>query len=125
VADALFGDYDFTGKLPCTWPRDMSQIPINVGDSSYDPLFAYGYGLTYSGGTPAPTTPPTPDNLGDVDTDGDIDITDALLIARYYVGFNPDNFEPDNADVNCDNSITIVDALLVARYYVKLITEFC
>lgn len=47
VADVLFGDYKPTGKLPHTWPRSMAQIPINVGDAKYDPLFAYGYGLTY------------------------------------------------------------------------------
>jgi beta-glucosidase len=46
VADALFGDAAFSGKLPHTWPREMAQIPINVGDANYDPLFAYGFGLT-------------------------------------------------------------------------------
>jgi hypothetical protein len=25
----------------------MGQIPINAGDRAYDPLFPYGYGLTY------------------------------------------------------------------------------
>jgi beta-glucosidase len=44
VADVLFGDYGFTGKLSFSWPRDMSQIPINVGDANYNPLFAFGYG---------------------------------------------------------------------------------
>jgi beta-glucosidase len=47
VADVLFGDYKPTGKLSFTWPRSMAQIPINVGDAGYDPLFAYGFGLTY------------------------------------------------------------------------------
>jgi beta-glucosidase len=47
VADVLFGDYKPTGKLPITWPRSMAQIPINVGDPKYDPLFPYGFGLTY------------------------------------------------------------------------------
>jgi beta-glucosidase len=47
VADVLFGDYKPTGKLSRTWPRSMSQIPINVGDKNYDPLFKYGFGLTY------------------------------------------------------------------------------
>ena len=46
VSDVLFGDYKPTGKLPCSWPRSMAQIPINVGDKSYDPLFPYGFGLT-------------------------------------------------------------------------------
>jgi beta-glucosidase len=47
VADVLFGEHKPTGKLPFTWPRALAQIPINVGDAAYDPLFAYGYGLTY------------------------------------------------------------------------------
>jgi beta-glucosidase len=47
VADVLFGDYKPTGKLSFTWPRSMAQIPINVGDPKYDPLFAYGFGLSY------------------------------------------------------------------------------
>ncbi|MBN1312098.1 MAG: glycoside hydrolase family 3 C-terminal domain-containing protein, partial [Anaerolineae bacterium] len=46
VAEVLFGDYDFTGRLPFSWPRSMDQLPINVGDADYDPLFAYGFGLT-------------------------------------------------------------------------------
>ncbi|MCX7722474.1 MAG: glycoside hydrolase family 3 C-terminal domain-containing protein [Verrucomicrobiae bacterium] len=48
VADVLFGDYNPTGKLPCSWPRTMSQVPINVGDKDYDPLFPFGYGLRYT-----------------------------------------------------------------------------
>ncbi|HEY8535816.1 MAG TPA: glycoside hydrolase family 3 N-terminal domain-containing protein [Vicinamibacterales bacterium] len=47
VADVLFGDYAPTGKLPMSWPRSSAQVPINVGDASYDPLFPYGFGLTY------------------------------------------------------------------------------
>ncbi len=46
VADVLFGDYSFTGKLPHSWPRSMQQIPVNVGDAAYDPLFPYGFGLS-------------------------------------------------------------------------------
>ncbi|OIJ28334.1 glycoside hydrolase family 3 protein [Nocardioides luteus] len=45
VADVLFGRRPFTGKLPVTWPRSVDQEPINIGDSDYDPLFAYGHGL--------------------------------------------------------------------------------
>ncbi|MCW3050780.1 MAG: Beta-glucosidase [Solirubrobacterales bacterium] len=45
VADTLFGDRPFTGKLPVTWPRTLAQEPINVGDAHYDPLYPFGYGL--------------------------------------------------------------------------------
>jgi len=47
VTDVLFGDVRPTGKLPQTWPSSESQIPINQGDASYNPLYPYGYGLTY------------------------------------------------------------------------------
>ncbi|KAG8367488.1 hypothetical protein BUALT_Bualt16G0077200 [Buddleja alternifolia] len=46
VADVLFGDYGFTGKLPRTWFRTVDQLPMNVGDKHYDPLFPFGFGLT-------------------------------------------------------------------------------
>ncbi len=53
VADVLIGDagkrphYDFQGKLTFSWPRTANQGPLNVGTAGYNPLFAYGYGLTY------------------------------------------------------------------------------
>ncbi|MFI5823443.1 glycoside hydrolase family 3 protein [Streptomyces rishiriensis] len=53
VADVLYGKRPFTGRLPVTWPRSEAQLPINVGDTSYDPLFPYGWGLTTLAKTPA------------------------------------------------------------------------
>jgi beta-glucosidase len=47
VADVLFGDAKPTGKLSFSWPRSMAQIPVNVGDATYDPRFPFGFGLTY------------------------------------------------------------------------------
>ena len=47
VTDVIFGDYKPTGKLAFTWPKSMSQIPINKGEKPYEPLFEYGYGLSY------------------------------------------------------------------------------
>lgn len=131
VSDCLFGDYDFTGRLSYSWPVSMSQIPVNYGDSNYNPLYAFGYGLSLSGSTPVPTPNPTPtptnvqQNPGDVNSDNSVDIVDALLIAQYYVGLNPSNFNIANADTNCDSNIDIVDALLIAQYYVGLISQFC
>jgi len=50
IADALFGDYEFTGRLPYTWPRTMEQVTVDksaLSDSGCEaPLFPYGYGLT-------------------------------------------------------------------------------
>jgi len=48
VADMLFGKADFRGKLPYSWPKASDQTAVNVGDADYDPLFAYGFGLTFA-----------------------------------------------------------------------------
>ncbi|KAA3465292.1 beta-glucosidase BoGH3B-like [Gossypium australe] len=45
VADVLFGDYGFTGKLARTWFKRVDQLPMNYGDPKYDPLFPFGFGL--------------------------------------------------------------------------------
>ncbi|GHH80494.1 hypothetical protein GCM10018793_35660 [Streptomyces sulfonofaciens] len=46
VADVLYGTRPFTGRLPLTWPKSQDQLPINVGDASYDPQYPFGWGLT-------------------------------------------------------------------------------
>jgi len=67
IADVLFGNYNPSGKLPVTFPRSVGQIPIfysmkNTGrpmdpnnkytskylDESNDPLYPFGYGLSYT-----------------------------------------------------------------------------
>ncbi|MNM75861.1 Periplasmic beta-glucosidase precursor [compost metagenome] len=39
--------YDVKGKLGFSWPRTATQYANNVGQEGYDPLFAFGFGLTY------------------------------------------------------------------------------
>ncbi|MDE3247740.1 MAG: beta-glucosidase BglX [Bacteroidota bacterium] len=69
IADVLFGDYNPSGKITATFPRSVGQIPIyynhkNTGrpydgkgsgkfksyymDISNDPLYPFGYGLSYT-----------------------------------------------------------------------------
>lgn len=69
IADVLFGDYNPSGKLPMTFPREVGQIPIYYNHfstgrppadenskgyvSSYidlknSPKFPFGYGLSYT-----------------------------------------------------------------------------
>lgn len=52
VADVLFGDYGFTGKLPHTWFKSVDQLPMNVGDLQYDPLYPFGFGLMINSSLP-------------------------------------------------------------------------
>jgi beta-glucosidase len=52
VADVLFGDYNFVGKLTVTWPATSAQEPINTGNigdvnNTGTPQYPYGTGLTY------------------------------------------------------------------------------
>ena len=62
--------------------------------------------------------------LGDANHDGNVNIVDALLIAQYAVGLDPQPFYPEQADVNGDGAINIIDALLIAQYYTGIINEF-
>lgn len=48
VADVLFGQQPFGGKLPMTWPANISQVPVRAGGTTNDgtePLFERGFGL--------------------------------------------------------------------------------
>ena len=47
VADILFGDAPFTGRLPVSWPRSMAQVPLTaLKQDPQGPLFPLGYGLS-------------------------------------------------------------------------------
>jgi beta-glucosidase len=70
IADVLFGDVNPSGKLSTTWPQNIGQVPLyynhkNTGrplpdgawfqkfrsnylDVSNDPVYPFGYGLSYS-----------------------------------------------------------------------------
>jgi beta-glucosidase len=45
VADVLFGDAPFSGRLSFSWPRSSEQT-LNRGDEPDEALFPYGFGLT-------------------------------------------------------------------------------
>jgi beta-glucosidase len=70
IADVLFGDVNPSGKLTTTWPQNVGQIPLyynhkstgrplpegkwfekfrsNYLDVSNDPVYPFGYGLSYT-----------------------------------------------------------------------------
>jgi beta-glucosidase len=46
ISDVIFGDYAPSGLLSRTWPINMNQVSMNVGDLVYNPLYPYGFGIT-------------------------------------------------------------------------------
>ncbi len=52
IAEVLFGDYNFKGKLPHSWPTSeedyQGKYGPNFWDGSIKPLFQIGYGLSYN-----------------------------------------------------------------------------
>jgi beta-glucosidase len=64
VADGLFGDAPFTGKLAYTWPRTDQQLPFDFAQLAAQgcaaPLFPRGYGLSATDPSPAQLSCPAP-----------------------------------------------------------------
>ena len=62
MADILFGDYQFSGTLPYTWPRNMAQLPFDFTNlptaGCAAPLYPFGYGLQTGDASPAPLACP-------------------------------------------------------------------
>ena len=60
VADVLIAGRDgkprndFHGTLSFSWPKRLDQYVLNRRDPNYDPLFPFGYGLTYAKGATVP-----------------------------------------------------------------------
>jgi beta-glucosidase len=78
IADVLIrkpnGDINvnFTGKLSFSWPRTATQTKVNRSDNKYDPLFPYGYGLTYDDNIDLPQLPETSGLDGSETTQRDV-----------------------------------------------------
>ena len=58
--------------------------------------------------------------LGDVNGDGNVDITDVVAIANFVMGSESDNFVEANADMNGDNSIDVTDVVALANHVMGL-----
>jgi beta-glucosidase len=50
IGEALFGKMNPSGRLPVSWPKASSQLPLayNEPGKPYDPRYPFGYGLSYT-----------------------------------------------------------------------------
>ena len=111
IADVIFTknnkiNYDFSGKLSYSWPKFSDQAVLNYSDIEYDPLFPYGFGLTYESNFQLEKI-----QIDEVVSNFDlinIFLGTASIPAREFVVFNkdPQFVLKDNYSSN-DNSIRI------------------
>jgi beta-glucosidase len=113
LAGLLFGDANFSGRLPVTFPQRLSDVPaataaqwpgqggqvqysegVNVGYRWYDatgrtPLFPFGFGLSYTTFSYANLAVSTPDGAGNVAVAFDVTNTGTRAgaeVPQVYVG---------------------------------------
>jgi beta-glucosidase len=105
VADVLIADaagkprFDFSGRLSFSWPATAAQAEVNVGDSDYNPLFAYGYGLSYADNIAVPLLSEDP-GLSDSDTNIDVDlVARGKTTGSWRLNLRDENGEINIADV--------------------------
>jgi beta-glucosidase len=113
LAALLYGDVNFSGKLPVTFPQSLADVPastaaqwpgqngtvqysegVNVGYRWYDsqnktPLYPFGFGLSYTTFAYSGLTVGQPDASGNVAVGFDVQNTgtrDGAEVAQVYVG---------------------------------------
>ncbi|WP_371477330.1 glycoside hydrolase family 3 C-terminal domain-containing protein [Kitasatospora sp. NBC_00315] len=121
IAALLYGDADFSGKLPVTFPRSLADVPasttaqwpgqngtvqysegVGVGYRWYDgqnrtPLFPFGYGLSYTTFGYGNLAVSAPDASGNVSVGFDVTNTGTRAgaeVAQVYVGQPAASGEP-------------------------------
>lgn len=116
IADVLFTgadgspQYDFSGKLAFSWPKRLDQVAVNIGDKNYDPLFPFGYGLTYSDSK----------NLAELPIEEDFTNLEGGLDVPLFVGQAQDPWQvyavaPNNVDVRYRSGIARNGALTLTE----------
>jgi beta-glucosidase len=113
IAALLYGDVNFSGKLPVTFPQSLADVPasttaqwpgqngtvqysegLDVGYRWYDaqnktPMFPFGYGLSYTTFGYSNLTVGAPDSAGNVAVGFDVTNTGSRAgaeVAQVYVG---------------------------------------
>lgn len=112
-----YGEYKYVYLNGGTYYRSGAD-EINI-QSAYLSSFGYDGVLRYNGSSESEIT------LGDINSDGKINSTDALFILQYSVGqITLDNKKSTRADVTKDGKINSSDALMILQYAVGEVSRF-
>ena len=109
-------NYDFTGKLPFSWPKNTYQANLNYYDAPSDPLFAYGYGLTYEDNVSVPNL-----DEGEINANEQLPKIELLkgTISENFIGYiqesNLQQVQISSNKVSSQNNIVKVDLIDVNK----------
>ena len=109
-------NYDFTGKLPFSWPKNTYQANLNYYDATSDPLFAYGYGLTYEDNASVPNL-----DEGEINANEQLPKIELLkgTISENFIGYiqesNLQQVQISSNKVSSQNDIVKVDLIDVNK----------
>ena len=109
-------NYDFTGKLPFSWPKNTYQANLNYYDATSDPLFSYGYGLTYEDNIVVPDL-----DEGEINANEQLKKIELLkgTISENFIGYiqesNLQQVQLSSNKVSSQNNIVKVDLIDVDK----------
>ena len=109
-------NYDFTGKLPFSWPKTTYQANLNYYDATSDPLFSFGYGLDYSDKILVPTLDEGAANINEELTKIELlkgTINDGFI--GYIQESNLQQVQITSNKVSSQNNIVSIDLIDVSK----------
>ncbi|WP_016956006.1 glycoside hydrolase family 3 protein [Catenovulum agarivorans] len=98
IADVILADkqgktqYDFSGKLSFSWPATPLQDELNLADADYQPLFPFGFGLTYKDANNLAELPEDVEGVDD-GTASQIDVYVGRPLQPWHVFINQNNYK--------------------------------
>ncbi len=113
IADMLFRTdpaFEFTGRLPFSWPKTATQTDLNVGDETYDPLFTFGYGLSFADAAPVGNLPEVSGLSEEAATSTDVFFTGGQAVKPWSVFANIDGGDLRISEVPFDGGGLAISA---------------
>lgn len=112
--------YDFKG-----WYQDGTKVSSNTSfnylmqcDENVTLVAKFAYNPANPGEPTSGSNDPTR-KIGDVDADGTVDVTDAVILIGHYLQDTTDKLKLPVADINKDNVIDVTDAVGIIQIYLN------